>query len=73
MQSSTQSQLGFWLWREGAWVEVTRAEYVRAERNAGFHGKLGEPVTAGFSNPNLCLWGTTLRVVTRHPPVGAFE
>jgi hypothetical protein len=37
------------------WTEVTKEEYVRAERAAGFRNTLGrpeEPATAGFSSTN---------------------
>jgi hypothetical protein len=37
------------------WDEVTKEEYVRAERAAGFHNTMGrpdEPATAGFSSSN---------------------
>ncbi|AXG66273.1 hypothetical protein SEA_ANNADREAMY_188 [Streptomyces phage Annadreamy] len=35
------------------WVEVTKEEFVRAERAAGFHNTMGrpdEPATGGFSS-----------------------
>ncbi len=35
------------------WYEVTKEQYVKAERAAGFHPKYGasdEPATAGFSS-----------------------
>jgi hypothetical protein len=35
---------------EGMWIEVTKEEWVAAERGAGFNGPLGVPATAGFSN-----------------------
>lgn len=37
------------------WIEVTKEEYVRAERAAGFRNTMGrpdEPATAGFSSSN---------------------
>lgn len=37
-------------------VEVTKAEFVRAERNAGFHNTMGrpdEPATGGFGNGSI--------------------
>ncbi len=39
---------GFWLLVKGAWVKVSKATYVAAERAAGFSGKPGEPATAAF-------------------------
>jgi len=37
------------------YTEVTKEEYIRAERNAGFHSKFGdgEIATASFSNGNV--------------------
>lgn len=43
----------FFLWiTGGAEREVTREEFIRAERSAGFRSKFGpdHPATAGFSN-----------------------
>lgn len=42
---------GDWQGEEG-WVEVTMEQFVKAERTAGFHNRLGRPdlpATAGFS------------------------
>jgi len=38
------------------WQEVTKEEWVSAERSAGFHNTMGrpdEPATAGFSNGSV--------------------
>ena len=37
---------------DSPWVQVTKAEFVSKERNAGFHNTMGqpdEPATGGFS------------------------
>ena len=43
---------GFWQKR---FKEVSKEEYIRAERNAGFRSKFGdnEVATAGFGNGNI--------------------
>ena len=41
---------------DAAWEEVTKAQFVSAERGAGFHNTLGqpdEPATGGFGNGGL--------------------
>ncbi len=45
----------FWLRiRFSSWNEVTRDEFIQAEKNAGFYSKDGHgPATAGFSNNML--------------------
>lgn len=51
---------------EDEWVEVTKEEYVMAERAAGFFNTMGrpdEPATAGFSSSNYHKVGR-LRYIT---------
>ena len=51
----------FWLGWRGEWREVTKAEYVAAERHAGFHNTTGrpdEPATAAWGG-NSGISGTT--------------
>lgn len=65
------SKFGFWLFRNGAWVEVKKAEYMKAEREAGFIPQIaGEPATSAFGNPAMNLWGSTLRAMVDAPPKG---
>lgn len=44
----------YWVrWGDENWRQVSKDEYVRAERCAGFHNTMGfpdEPATAGFSS-----------------------
>lgn len=59
----------FWLWRGNTWEPVTKDEYVRVERQAGFHNTMGqpnEPGTAAFGNGELI--GTTLKRETETRP-----
>jgi hypothetical protein len=42
----------YWVREPSRWYEVTKEQFVAAERDAGFHNTLGqpnEPATAGFS------------------------
>lgn len=51
----------FWLWRNESWNKVSKEEYVKVERQAGFQNPMGqphEPGTAAFRNGSLI--GTTL-------------
>lgn len=34
----------------GPWQEVSLEDYIKAEREAGFHGPDGEPATSSFSS-----------------------
>lgn len=48
---------------EPQWREVTKEEYVRAERQAGFHNSMGqpnEPATTSFGDTGTGRRGTTL-------------
>lgn len=59
----------FWLFLEGRWEEVSKEEYVRAERGAGFRNTLGkpdEPATAAFSGNGQ--EGTTLNPLKEEEP-----
>jgi len=47
----TGFQLGYWLSVKDKWIEVTKAQYVAAERAAGFFNTMGqpdEPATSAF-------------------------
>lgn len=49
---------GYWLRadHQTSWDEVSKADYVAAERNAGFHNTLGqpeEPATSAFSGKGM--------------------
>jgi hypothetical protein len=45
--------------------EVSKADYMMAERNAGFRSKFpGEPATASFSSSNPPISGRTERVTS---------
>ena len=62
MTAPQKFQLGYWLWVKDRWVEVTKAQYVAAERAAGFFntmGEPGEPATSAFMGPDGSL-GSTL-------------
>lgn len=55
----------FWLLgRDGVWEQVTEADYMAAERAAGFNAPDGKVATASFRNDRLSLAGTTLRPAT---------
>lgn len=46
----------YWLsfGRDSEWKEVTKEEYISAERSAGFRPKFGNGIaTAGFSNGSI--------------------
>lgn len=52
----------FYLERDGLWFEVSREEYMGAEREAGFTGSTGMPATMMFRGPvgSLHLHGSQL-------------
>lgn len=59
----------FWLRRDGGpWLQVTKEEYIAAEREAGFipNGPW-EIATAAFSNSRARLAGSTIKASTVHP------
>lgn len=46
----------YFLFRSDDWIEVTKEEYVRVERQAGFRNTMGqpdEPATAAFGSGAL--------------------
>lgn len=51
----------FWLLdSDGCWCEVTKGEYMAAERAAGFNAPPGRVATTSFANDRLGIAGTTL-------------